>query len=74
MPYFLLEYDRPAGKLLHIREYSNAERDAAYEERRRCESTKLPHVEVVILEGASRDDIERTHSRYFRTLEELASN
>lgn len=73
MVYFLLEYDRPAGKLLSIREFSDADRDVAYAERRRLESAKEPEIEVVILEGASRADIERTHSRYFRTLEELAS-
>ena len=72
MSLFLLEYDRPAGKLLRLREFSEDQRDLAYAERQHLERTKPPHIEVVVLESDSLATIKKTHGRYFYTLEELA--
>ena len=50
MSYFLLIYDRPAGKLIRLREFPDDQRAAAYKERRELEGSKKPHIEVVVLE------------------------
>lgn len=74
MAYFLIQYDRPKGTLLSLREYPEGQRDIAYAERNRLELSKPAHIEVVILEAASEADIRRTHRRYFETLEEIVSS
>ena len=73
MRYFLIIYDRPAGQLRELREFSASERAVAYAERDELEATKDASVEVVVLQGASRADAERTHGRYFRSLSEIAA-
>ncbi len=65
MSYFLVIYDRPAGRLREVREYGASERGVAYAERDRMEAAKEATVEVVLLQAASRADAERTHGRYF---------
>jgi hypothetical protein len=69
MAFFLIQYDRRAGKMLALQEY--AAREEAYARRNDLERSKEDHIEVVVLEGGSLDDIKRTHSRYFLTLAEL---
>jgi hypothetical protein len=69
MAFFLIQYDRPAGKILALQEY--VVREEAYARRNDLERNKEDHIEVVVLEGGSLEDIKRTHSRYFLTLEEL---
>ena len=71
MSYFLLVYDRPAGRLRSIREYPESEGSIAYAELDRLEAAKEAHIEVVILGSRSRADIEKTHSRYFLSLEQM---
>lgn len=76
MNYFLLVYDRSTGRLLRApREYPSAQRDAAMRERfaLELENRERPEVEVVVLGADSLEDLQRTHSRYFRTVEEIAS-
>lgn len=69
MAFFLIQYDRPAGKIPALQEY--ALREEAYARRNDLERSKEAHIKVVVLEGGSLEDIKRTHSRYFLTLEEL---
>jgi hypothetical protein len=68
--HFLLVYDKPAGALLRIEQFEDLgaaliERFA--EEARRRSSD----IEVVVLSARSRAELERTHSRYFLSVDEL---
>jgi hypothetical protein len=69
MSFFLIQYDRPAGKMTLLQEF--ASREEAYAQRRVLESNKAANIEVVVLEANSLDDIKRTHRRYFLSLAEL---
>jgi len=69
MSFVLIQYDRRAGKTTLLQEYT--QRDEAYARRRLLEADKDANTEVVVLEGASLDDIKRTHRRYFLSLSEL---
>ncbi len=74
MKHFLVTYDRAAGKLLTFREFEDFERNDALQESFRLERTHRdnPDVEVVLLGAESRRALEKTHSRYFKALDELA--
>lgn len=74
MKSFLLVYDRRAGKLLLDREFSESERDEALRQRFELEHQYRtdPNIEVVVVTAASREVVEHTHGRYFKTIEELA--
>lgn len=73
MKYYVLVYDRRRGVVLEDREHSD--RVLALGDRARAIATHLsdPDVEVVLLGAQSRDDLLRTHSRYFKTVEEITS-
>ena len=60
--------------MIGLDEYADAERLMAGHELRKREAAKPPYVEVVLLSARSRSDLERTHSRYFKTARELAEN
>lgn len=71
--YYLLVYDRAAGKLLDQTAYGKR-RDAL---RGRFAVEKLHrdashNIEVVVVGAESEDDLHRTHGRYFLSLAELA--
>jgi hypothetical protein len=71
--YYLLVYDRAAGKLLDQTVYERR-RDAL---RGRFAVEKLHrnashNIEVVVVGAESEDDLHRTHGRYFLSLEQLA--
>lgn len=72
--HFLLVYDRAAGTLLHEQVF---DRRAAALEQRFAEERRYraqdDNVEIVVVGAASRDDLMRTHARYFLSLEELAA-
>lgn len=76
MKTFLVVYSRSRGKLLEIREYDESERERALSDRfeRELRESGDPDIEVVLLGASSREALERTHSRYFRTPGEIASN
>ena len=74
MKHFLIHYDRPAGRLLSIREYDHEERAQAIADRDAQEFAKPDHVEVVLLSADCRADIERTHARYFKTPREMVES
>lgn len=75
MKHFLIVYRRSNGRLLECRDLGT-DRAAATRERLAAEKAHLtePDVEVVILSARSREVLERTHSRYFRSARELAED
>ena len=75
MKHFLIVYRRGEGHLVECRDLG-PDRAAATTERLAAEKKYVrdPDVEVVILSAASRDVLERTHSRYFRSARELAED
>jgi hypothetical protein len=67
--HFLLVYDRPTGDLVQFREF--ADYGDALNERFRLERVRTnPHHEIVVLSAESQDNLKRTHSRYFKSVEE----
>jgi hypothetical protein len=74
---FLIIYDAKLGKLLDIKEYDDASRRQAMDdlrERQEALLADLNNVEVVLFEAQSRETLERTHSRYFKSLAELGAS
>lgn len=73
MKLFLLVYDRREGVLISRREFSAEQRADALEERFAQERTLADRadVEVVLLGAESWEALEKTHSRYFKTIEDL---
>lgn len=69
----MVTYDRRRGEIIDRQEFSADERTLAFAERlrqmiaRRGESD----VEVVLFTADSFDDLKKTHSRYFKTPEEI---
>lgn len=74
MSYFLLVYDRSSGAL-ELTEFGQDEGARASRERLRRELAERGHpdVEVVILQSPSRAALERTHARYFKSVNELTA-
>ena len=75
MKYFLIKYDRHEGELKELREFGPSERQAALKERFALERANRLNadIEVVLLGAQSIDALYRTHSRYFKTPDELAA-
>lgn len=74
MSFFLLIYDRAAGKLVEpVREFSDEERESALQARfdRELTERERPDIEVVLLGAESLDAVRATHSRYFKSIDEL---
>jgi hypothetical protein len=73
MKYYVLIYDQSAGRLLDIENYGAEAGQAALA--RRFELDRDYHdqgnVEVVLLSAESEDALRRTHSRYFKSVDEL---
>jgi len=72
---FLIEYDRPSGKIAEMRTFDDSSRKLADEARLELElrlNRKGVEHEVVILEAPSEEALRRTHSRYFESLAEIA--
>lgn len=70
MKHFLLDYDRPAGKLVCITTFKDVERAlVAYSAcERRAHGTSH---EIVLLGAESEDELRQTHSRYFYDIDEM---
>lgn len=71
MKHFLIEWERPSGQLVSIREFDKS-RDAIHQ-RFIAERHHRDHerdVEVVVLTASSRELLLRTHGRYFHTVAE----
>lgn len=74
MYYTLVVYDRAKAGLLAERAFdSKAEALAARFEAEADYRQDGENIEVVVLAAESREDLMRTHSRYFFSLHELAS-
>jgi hypothetical protein len=71
--HYLVVFDRSKGKVLRIQRYSdrNAALDARFSEER--EHSSESDIEVVVLGAVSGDSLRRTHGRYFKDFDELAS-
>jgi hypothetical protein len=70
----LVVYNRAKAELLLERAFdSKAEALAARFEAEAAHRQDGENIEVVVLAAESRDDLMRTHSRYFLSLHELAS-
>jgi len=73
---FLIEYDRPHGRLVTFRKFADSERQKAQAERLAMELAlhrSGTEREVVILEAVSEEAVRRTHRRYFEDLAEIAN-
>ena len=75
MKQFLLVYRRSTGDLL---EFEDLGTEAARAFPRRSEAERQrkddPDVEVILLGAASKEALLRTHSRYFKSIGELAAD
>jgi len=72
--FFLIEYDRPRGSIVQLREYDRASRQLTEDARLELElelNRKGVDHEVVILDAPSEEALRRTHSRYFESVVEL---
>jgi hypothetical protein len=72
MRYFLLVYNRSSGAL-ELTEFGEDEGARASHERleREIAERGRPEIEVIVLQSPSRDVLERTHARYFKSVSEL---
>jgi hypothetical protein len=72
---FLVDYDRPSGKLVGLEPFAQSDRERAANARLELELAHLREGvearEVVILDAESEESLRRTHGRYFQTPEEL---
>ena len=74
---FLLEYYRPSGRLVTLREFADSERVQAENARIELEvslNRKKTHHEVVLLQAQDREALRHTHQRYFADLRELIAD
>ncbi len=73
---FLIEYDRQKERIIKFERFKNSERTKAENMRLGIELNlnrkKVSH-EVVLLEAATEKKLHRTHNRYFKSLNEMAS-
>jgi hypothetical protein len=71
---FLIEYDRPRGSIVQLREFDAASRQLADETRLNLEldlqRQGVEH-EVVLLDAPSKEALLHTHSRYFESVADL---
>ena len=74
MNYYLLVYDRRVGETVRFQEYPSQRRSDAMQERFREERAHRgdQDIEVVVLGSQSKASLMRTHSRYFKSLGDLA--
>jgi hypothetical protein len=75
MRYFLVVYNRITGAV-DVKDFAASQREQALEERfaREVKERRQPEIEVVVLGAESRAALERTHARYFHSVEELVHN
>lgn len=75
MIHYLLVYERSTGRLKECLDLGTDSVAALAErfDRERRESSD-PDVEVVLLSAQSRDELMRTHARYFKSVGELAAD
>ena len=72
---FLIEYDRPSGKLLQLRKFGESEWRTANDARLELEidlNRRGIQREVVILDAPNEEALRHTHGRYFKDFAEQA--
>jgi hypothetical protein len=72
---YLIEYNRPEGRLVTFKTFDPSERTYAENTRLELEldrNRKGINHEVVILEAADENALRRTHRRYFEELSQIA--
>ena len=70
---YLIEYNRQKGKLLRLEEFQPTDRQQAEEKRLLVELELLCNgsaLEVVLLEASSKEELRKTHRRYFECLDQ----
>ncbi|HEV8537272.1 MAG TPA: hypothetical protein VGR87_16330 [Candidatus Limnocylindria bacterium] len=74
MRYFLLVYDRRRHRITTHLEFPFERRDDALAQRAALvrEHREDPDLEIVLLGANTFDDLKKTHSRYFKTVDQLA--
>jgi hypothetical protein len=74
---FLIEYNRPEGRIVTFRTFDQSERSHAEKLRLEIEldlnRKKIDH-EVVLLEAADENALRKTHRRYFQDLSQIAKS
>lgn len=74
MRYFLLVYDQTSLGLLQEYEFEETEHAQAFQKRFELErSLDRSDVEIVVLGAESREDLQTTHGRYFKSMADLLS-
>ena len=71
---FLIEYNRPQGRIVTFKRFQDSERLKAQNARLDLEldlNRKGVDHEVVLLEAASKKALRRTHRRYFEDLRQI---
>lgn len=73
MNHYLVVFDRSKGSILHHQRYRDRDEalKARFSEERKHHDE--PDVEVVVLGAVSWDSLGRTHGRYFKDFDQLAS-
>lgn len=74
---FLIEYDRPQGRIITLKTFEDSEMQTAENTRLELElklnRSGTDH-EVVLLEAASKDALLKTHRRYFENLSQIVNS
>ena len=74
---FLIEYNRPEGRIVTFKTFDRSERSTAENLRLEIElnlnQKKVEH-EVVLLEAADESALRKTHRRYFEDLSQIAKS
>ena len=71
---FLIEYDRPSGTLVQVKEFDESQRDVARRTRLDLElrlNREGSQHEVVILEAPNEEALRLSHARYFKDVSDL---
>ncbi len=74
---FLIEYNRPKGRIVTFKRFKDSDRLKAEKSRLDLEldlNRKGVDHEVVLLEAASEKALRRTHRRYFETLRQIVES
>ena len=74
---FLIEYDRPTGRMITFKTFEDSKREEAANERLEIEldlnRRSLDH-EVVLLEAENEGALRRTHRRYFEDARQIVKS
>ena len=74
---FLIEYDRPVGRIVSVKVFEDSERSTAENSRLEIElslNRGATNHEVILLEASSEEALRRTHRRYFETVADIAKS